>query len=97
MARRTAWLTDPAMATWLSLMRTPEPRSKRWLLAPPMRTAYFSSRRKPGVVLRVSVMRRLVPWAAAVKARARVATPESRCRKLSAVRSAASRAAAEPR
>jgi len=45
--------------------------------------------------LRVSVMRRPVPWAAAAKARVSVAIPESRCRKLSAVRSPASRAVAD--
>ena len=62
-----------------------------------MRTAYFSSARAPGVVLRVSVMRSLAPSAAATKAWVRVAMPDSRCRKFSAVRSPASSAAAGPR
>ena len=64
--------------------------------APPARTAYFSSARSVGVVLRVSrtVMR---PPAASTNRRARVAMPESRCRKLSAVRSPISSARAEPR
>jgi hypothetical protein len=34
---------------------------ERWLKQPPQRTAYFSSARQPGVVLRVSTMRTPVP------------------------------------
>ena len=68
----------------------------RWLAAPPARTAYFSSARSSGVVLRVSstVMR---PSAASTNWRASVAVPVSRCTKLRAVRSAVSRPAAWPR
>ena len=91
-ARRTASRTDPTSATWLSLIRIPEARSERWLTPPPVRTAYFSSARRPGVVLRVSVTRTLAPSAAATKAWVSVAIPERRCRKLTAVRSPASSA-----
>ena len=47
----------PAAWMWLSLIRMPSARLKRWLLPPPTRTAYFSRIRRPGVVLRVSVIR----------------------------------------
>ena len=55
-----------------------------------MRTAYFSSARSVGVVFRVSriVMR---PAGGSTNWRVRVAMPDKRCRKLSAVRSPASR------
>ena len=53
-ARRTASATPPQAATWLSLMRMPSPSANRWFVPPPARTAAFSSRRQPGVVLRVS-------------------------------------------
>jgi hypothetical protein len=49
--------TPPQAATWLSLIRMASSRPKRWLTPPPQRTAYFSSARRPGVVLRVSTMR----------------------------------------
>ena len=64
-------------------------------MPPPARTAYFSSARSVGVVLRVSrtVMR---PPAASTNRRVSVAMPERRCRKLSAVRSAVSISAAAP-
>jgi hypothetical protein len=39
---------------WLSLIRIASKRPVRWLVAPPARTAYFSSARSVGVVLRVS-------------------------------------------
>ena len=45
---------------WLSLIRIASSRPKRWLKPPPQRTAYFSSARRPGVVLRVQQMRSLV-------------------------------------
>ena len=41
-------------ARWLSLMSTASNRPLRWFQPPPQRTAYFSRRRQPGVVLRVS-------------------------------------------
>ena len=53
----------PATAMWLSLIRIASSRPKRWLKPPPQRTAYFSSARRPGVVLRVQQMRALVPAA----------------------------------
>ena len=89
-ARRTASATPPQAATWLSLMRIPSPSANRWFLPPPARTAAFSSMRQPGVVLRVSRRRVRPPPAASASAQRRVAvaTPERRCRKLSAVRSA---------
>ena len=52
--------TPPATATWLSLISTASSRPKRWLAPPPARTAYFSSERRPGVVLRVQTMRAFV-------------------------------------
>ena len=57
LARATALAREPAAAMWLSLIRTCSPRELRWLRQPPQRTAYFSSARNPGVVLRVSTMR----------------------------------------
>ena len=53
-ARRTAAVMPPATATWLSLISTQSASEARWLRPPPQRTAYFSSSRSPGVVLRVS-------------------------------------------
>ncbi len=44
----------PAIRRWFSLTRIASSRPKRWLRPPPQRTAYFSSARRPGVVLRVS-------------------------------------------
>ena len=62
----------------------------RRFLPPPLFTAYFSNRRHPGVVLRVSrILARLgMPLTAAANRAVAVATPESRCTKLSATRSA---------
>ena len=48
----------------------------RWLTPPPMRTAYFSSARSPGIVLRVSRMNAVVPSTASTQRRVSVATPE---------------------
>jgi hypothetical protein len=45
---------DPATATWLSLIIAASHNPMRWLVAPPVRVAYFSSTRSPGAVLRVS-------------------------------------------
>ena len=53
--------TEPAARRWLSLTRTASSRPKRWLRPPPQATAYFSSARRPGVVLRVSRMAAPVP------------------------------------
>ena len=46
--------TPPAATTWLSLTSAASDSDIRWLTPPPQRTAYFSSARRPGVVLRVS-------------------------------------------
>ncbi len=62
----------------------------RWFCPPPIRTAYFSSIRYPGNVLRVSRMLTSVDWTRLTKARVIVATPERCCKKFSAIRSAAS-------
>ena len=61
----------------------------RWFVPPPHRTAYFSSSRQPGVVLRVSRIFAGEPAAASTNFRVSVATPLSRWRKFRAVRSAA--------
>ncbi len=50
-ARSSAWAPR---ARWLSLISTASSSPPRWFQPPPQRTAYFSSRRQPGVVLRVS-------------------------------------------
>ena len=47
-----AWAA--AKARWLSLIMAASYNPRRWFQPPPHRTAYFSSRRQPGVVLRVS-------------------------------------------
>src|SRR5580704_10676757 len=78
----------PATAMWLSLINTASSRPKRWLKPPPQRTAYFSSARSPGVVLRVQMMRALVWAMRCTKAEVAVAMPDRWPRKLSAVRSA---------
>ncbi len=62
----------------------------RLLVPPPTRTAYFSSARRPGVVLRVSSTVALVPASASAHLRVWVATPDIRHSRLSAVRSAVS-------
>ena len=53
-ARATAASTPPASRTWLSLIRIASKRPTRWFVPPPAATAYFSSARSVGVVLRVS-------------------------------------------
>ncbi len=80
--------TDPAAATWLSLIRAASDSDIRWLTPPPQRTAYFSSARRPGVVLRVSLIARRVPATASAHCRVRVATPDRWHSRFSAVRSA---------
>ncbi len=57
----TAPSSAAASATWLSLISTASNKPVRWLCPPPRRTAYFSNLRQPGVVLRVSYSRALVP------------------------------------
>ncbi|MNT37113.1 hypothetical protein D3C72_1732330 [compost metagenome] len=51
----------PAAAIWFSLIRMPSYSASRWFSPPPMRTAYFCARRRPGSVLRVSSTRARVP------------------------------------
>ncbi|MNT17954.1 hypothetical protein D3C72_1531350 [compost metagenome] len=89
-----AWLTPPAAAIWFSLIRMPSYRARRWFLPPPTRTAYFCARRRPGKVLRVSRMDALVPAITSTYWRVAVATADSSCRKLRALRSAVSKARA---
>ena len=92
-ARATAAATPPASRMWLSLIRIASKRPDAVVRARRRRAPRTSpARAASGVVLRVSrtMMR---PAAASTKRRARVAMPESRCRKLSAVRSAVSSAA----
>ena len=48
-------------ATWLSLTSAASPSPMRWLRPPPHRTAYLSSSRSPGMVLRVSRTRVVGP------------------------------------
>src|SRR6266700_1127053 len=86
----------PATAMWLSLISMASSRPKRWLKPPPQRTAYFSSARSPGVVLRVQQMRVRVPAMRRTNSWVAVATPERWPRKLSATRSAASTVRAGP-
>src|SRR5690606_15192531 len=66
-------------------------------MAPPARTAAFSSTRCPGMVLRVSSRRNWVPASASTHCRVKVAMPQRRCRKFSAVRSAVRMARTGPR
>ena len=80
----------PAASLWLSLTIATSYRPMRLLVPPPARTAYFSSTRRPGVVLRVSSTVRLVPASASAQARVCVATPDMRQSRFSAVRSAVS-------
>ena len=67
--------TPPAAARWLSLTRTASWRPARWLRPPPQRTAYFSSERSSGIVLRVSRTRAPVPSTASAQARGRGGDP----------------------
>src|SRR5437588_763903 len=86
----------PATAMWLSLIRIASSSPKRWLKPPPQRTAYFSSARSPGVVLRVQQMRVRVPVTRRTNSWVAVATPERWPTRLSATRSAARTARASP-
>ena len=69
-------------------MSTMSNRPKRWFRPPPQVTAYFSNRRQPGVVLRVSRICARVPLTASTNWAVSVAMPQSRWRKFSATRSA---------
>src|SRR5215472_15168100 len=68
-------------------MSTPSERSRRWLWPPPQRTAYLSSTRSPGTVLRVSRIWARVPCTASTNLRVKVAMPPRRCRTLRITRS----------
>ena len=83
-------------ARWLSLASTASERPKRWLAPPPQRTAYRSSTRSPGVVLRVSVMRAPVPSTRATNSAVFVAMALIRWTRFRATRSASSTARAFP-
>ena len=50
----TAGAIPPARRRWFSFTRIASSSPARWFVPPPQRTAYFSSARRPGVVLRVS-------------------------------------------
>ena len=54
-AASTAGPTPPRAAMWLSFTSTASERLMRWFAPPPQRTAYFSTARSPGRVLRVSL------------------------------------------
>src|SRR5712691_11117258 len=84
-------------AHWLSFHSTASASEARFSTPPPIRTAYSSSARRPGVVLRVWVIRVPLPATASTARRVSVAIPESRCRKLRATRSPPSTARADAR
>ena len=86
----------PAASLWLSLIMATSYRPMRLLVPPPARTAYFSSARRPGVVLRVSSTVALLPASRSAQRRVWVATPDIRQSRLSAVRSAVSSARVGP-
>ena len=62
-------------ATWLSLTSAASLSDMRWLTPPPQRTAYFCRARRPGIVLRVSRTRALVPPSASAHRAVSEATP----------------------
>jgi hypothetical protein len=82
----------PAAAMWFSLIRMPSHSAMRWLLPPPVRTAYFCAWRRPGRVLRVSSTTQPAGWATGRRWRRRRTRggghADSICRKFSAGRSA---------
>src|SRR5262245_12975282 len=96
LARSSTARMPPATAMWLSLISMASSSPKRWLKPPPQRTAYFSSARSPGVVLRVQQMRVRAPSTRRTNSCVAVATPERWPSRLSATRSAASTARAGP-
>ena len=85
--RSMALTMPPAKSTWLSLSRIMSKRPIRWLQPPPILTACFSSIRIPGVVLRVSNTRVLVPLRRCTYLSVMVAMPLMRCMMLSMRRS----------
>ena len=91
-----ASVTEPAAAMWLSLINAASDSDIRWLTPPPQRTAYFSSARSPGSVLRVSRIAAPEPRMVSVQIRVRVATPDRWVSRFSAVRSAVSRSRTGP-
>ena len=95
-ARRTASPTLPATSTWLSLIIAASHNPMRWFCPPPMRTAYFSRKRKPGMVLRVSRRTASVSPIASTYSRTMVAMPERCWTVFKALRSAVSMARALP-
>mmetsp|Transcript_40952 Transcript_40952/g.103165 ORF Transcript_40952/g.103165 Transcript_40952/m.103165 type:complete len:208 (-) Transcript_40952:180-803(-) len=97
-AASTALRIDPAAAMWLSLIITMLLRSMRWGSTPPTTMAYFSTRRKSGVVLRdpATTPLNLCSSQHLRKARQRVAIPLARANTLSATRSAWRRRLAAP-
>ncbi|MNJ60642.1 hypothetical protein D3C77_563900 [compost metagenome] len=95
-AALTAWAIPPLAAMWFSLIRKASNSPMRWLWQPPQVTAYFCARRRPGRVLRVSSSLTWVSATLSAKNCAWVATPESSCRKFSALRSPVSNERAGP-
>mmetsp|Transcript_30429 Transcript_30429/g.84851 ORF Transcript_30429/g.84851 Transcript_30429/m.84851 type:complete len:260 (-) Transcript_30429:27-806(-) len=89
-ARRTAPVMLPALQMWLSFSMIMCDRSMRCVLTPPTTSAYFSTMRKPGVVLRVPATSpcHLAAALRSASSRAAVAMPLARVTMLSAVRSA---------
>ena len=71
-------------------------RPKRWFFPPPATTAYFSKRRQPGMVFRVSRILARNPLISLTNAAVAVATPLNRCTKFRATRSALKMACDEP-
>eukprot|EP00732_Lithocolla_globosa_P006659 Lithocolla_globosa_v1_NODE_7877_length_891_cov_16.136364.p2 type:complete len:147 gc:universal NODE_7877_length_891_cov_16.136364:373-813(+) len=90
---------DPVLQTWLSLSMIMEERSMRWVSHPPTSMAYFSTSRKPGVVLRVPATIPCHPCFSfnCCRRRALVATPLARASILSAGLSPRSRWRTGPR
>mmetsp|Transcript_24138 Transcript_24138/g.91082 ORF Transcript_24138/g.91082 Transcript_24138/m.91082 type:complete len:268 (+) Transcript_24138:698-1501(+) len=88
-ALATAFGMEPAAHTWLSLIMVIWLRSMRCVPQPPTSKAYFSTRRKPGVSLRVPATSPAQPLEALIAAAlaASVAMPLALVRMLSAVRS----------
>ena len=95
-ARRTASPTDPATRTWLSLIIAASHSPMRWFDPPPIRTAYFSRWRRPGMVLRVSSRVQAGLSIAATYSATMVAMPERCWTVFKALRSAVSMARALP-
>src|SRR6202140_1903348 len=78
----------PTNARCVSLMSTASNNPMRWFWAPPIRVAYFSSPRIPGVVFRVSRTFVLVPSTGLTNRAVIVAMPLRCCRKFRLTRSA---------